>query len=229
MPISSKYKFQIFILLGLVLAVALAFFGIWPEIKETNLSLKTIQEQKIKIEEANNKKENLEKIKKDGGITKEINSKLENSLTSKDILNFVVKIEDTAKKTNVQQQLQIKEEKQTPVKTETPTEETGNEKIESQETGEEIALTKPTEVKNPLNAVSHLLMSIYLTGEFKNLLSYLIYFENISYQTDIDTLTINLQGAGIETLPGNLPTPSEKITDGKEITATLETKIFTNE
>lgn len=220
----SRYKLQIFMFLGSALAAVLVIFGIWPAIQTINSNLKAIQEQKIKIEEANNKKENLEKIKKDSGITQKINAKLADSLASKDILNFVIKIEETAKKTDMGQQLQIQEEKQAPAPTETSIETD----TESKETGEETTLTKPKITKSPLDSVPHILMSIYLSGEFKNLVAYLIYLENISYQTDIDTLIINLQGASIETLPGNLPTPSEKVSDENKITATLETKIFTN-
>lgn len=209
----QKYKPQLIITIGFALILLFAIFIIYPQIQDINKALKEINNQKVKIEELNNKKENIEKFKSEGTtLIEKINKEINFSLASSDILDLVIKLEEIAKKSNLLAQLQIQEKQ----KSET--------KAPSQDETEEIQKTEKPKIQGPLTNIPSLPATIYLEGEFKNILRYLVYLENLSYEIQVTSLTINSQTA-LPTTP-TLPQQPKETTKEKKANATLSINIF---
>jgi hypothetical protein len=212
----SKYKLQITIVFSIILALIFSWFIIYPQTQNITKTLKEITKQKTEIQELNNKKESIEKFKKDGvSLIEKVNNEIGSSLAERDILDLVIKLEEIAKKSNLTAQLQVQEKKQEPLRSEhaNETEKTPAQEIQTQK-----------ENLNPLAGIPSLSASIYLDGEFKNILRYLIYLENLSYEIGITSLTINSK-AGAPISPP-LPQLPEGTSKEKAVNATLEINIF---
>ncbi|MEW6408123.1 MAG: hypothetical protein AB1465_05535 [Patescibacteria group bacterium] len=209
----QKYKLQLTIIISSALILLFTVFIIYPQIQDINKALKEINNQKVKIEELNNKKENIEKFKNDGAaLIEKINKEIGFSLASSDILDLVIKLEEIAKKSNLSAQLQIQEKQKPEIK------------APSQDETEEIQKTEKPKTQSPLANIPSLPASVYLEGEFKNILRYLVYLENLSYEIQATSLTINSQTT-LPTTP-TLPQQPKETTKEKKVNATLGINIF---
>lgn len=217
MPNSQKkYQLQLIILFGFIIVVCFIIFIIYPLVENTKKFSEQIKDQQAKIEETNQKKEGLEKFKKDKTNLEKISKELSSSLTSRDVLDLVMKLEEIAKKTNLTQQLQIQEKKSSESIR-------GEQKTEIGEETLPLKTSQPQKSEDPLGSLPSLSMSIFLNGQYKNVLNYLMRLENLTYETEIDSLTISSQT--VIATP-SLPSPPKETPQEKNVSVTLETRIF---
>lgn len=211
----KKYQFQIIILTGFILAIVFVVFAIFSKIQNIQKTSQTIKEERNKIEEYAAKKESLGKFKKDKKEILKINEEVSKTLASKEMLDLVIKLEEIAKKTNITLQLQIQEKQK-----ETPQQVQDTKKEETLEGGKEQQPLK--KAVDELSNIPYLTASIYLDGKFKDLLSYLIYLENISYEIDINSITLS----STKEISSGIVPPSPKKTSEEGINVQITAKLF---
>lgn len=194
---------KIYLLNSLAIIILLAFVIFIFKFQIPNiLSLKNqISEKSKQLENYKLKQEDLEKFKKGSEKNKEIKKTLDQSLVDRGrVLDFIIKLEEIAKKTNNEQTIQIVEDKK------------------------EVKRKKETkkQITDPLEKIDKLEAQIFLNGKFRNLISYLYYLEALSYYTDIYSLEIK----GTEEKTPKTPFEEATIEEGK-IRTKLDLKIFT--
>lgn len=194
----SKKK-QIILKSIIYLIVCILFFAFisLPQIQRICLLSAQISEKKTRLSSLIQKKENLKDLKsKEDKINVTLISLSDFLIKKEEALNFVIKLEEIAAKTGISQTLNIENE----------------EKIKEK-----------AKEENAYESLSSLNAQLFIEGEFKNIIAFILFLENLKNYTDINSLNITNQAAEG---PGKLvkeSTPEEKTK------ASLKLKIFTQE
>lgn len=211
MPNNNKTVPYLYVILALIITGAVGIY-FWLHITKIFELRKNISTEEAKIVEYDAKKQLIESFKNEPDKLEGFLKKTEEILpSSRNVLNVVINLEEIAKKTNLSQQLQVTE------KTVAPKMEESSENNQEQE-GASSQLIIPKTTAGSTN------ISIILSGNFKDFLTYLIYLEKNIKPIALEAANINLQGTA--TAAGVPSQPNQKTeTKAGSINATLDAKL----
>ena len=189
--------------IGLFIVILYIAIIIYPQTSNILKYNNGIYNEKIELAQLNIKEKDLKKFK---DKEKEINFILDqlsaHLIREEDILDFIIQLEEIAKKTNNKQEINIQQEEKAP---------------KAQKTEDQQVKEKKEE-----NAIK---AKIKLIGDFNSLINYLIELEKANILSD--QLSLNSQLAGLTQVKTNIPfAEPEEIPKENELITEIEINIF---
>lgn len=194
---------------------------IYPQISDLLATNNKIAQQQATLSELNTKKNDLKSAKDQEENADYILKQFSVHLTTqKDILDFIIQLEDIAKRTNNTQEITIAAEEETPQIKQSENEE-ANAPAQNQENTNNLNQTNQSSQPESID------IKINLTGSFEALINYLAELSKAPILSDQISLDSQLASL-ISTEAGQQITNDQEAINKSEITTALNLKVYLN-